>query len=88
MNTKKNIADTAEMEKRRRESKEFYNAILDPYEHPWLVTDEASLYDITLDDEEDLIKRISDYYGITIDKKFIGLPFWKLLDYLEKSRIK
>lgn len=88
MITRKNIADTSEMEKRQKQAQEFYNSILDPYEHPWLVTDEASLYDITLDMEEDLIQRIYNYYGVIIDEKFIGQPFWKLLDYLNENRNK
>lgn len=58
MEEKKNIALTTETDVRRILAKEFYDAILDPYEHPWLVTGEASLYDITLDEDDDLIERM------------------------------
>lgn len=88
MNSKIQIADIIEMEKRKHQAKEFYEAILDPYEHPWLVTDEASLYDITLEEDDDLIKKTHDHYGITIDVKYLSKPFWELIDYLEVNRVK
>ncbi len=88
MDKKKNIAQTIEIDARKPLVKEFYDAILDPYEHPWLVTDEASLYDITLDEDDDLIKRINEYYGVDVKKELLGLPFWQLLDYLNNNRVK
>lgn len=82
------IASTKEMDSRKDKAMEFYNAILDPYEHPWLVTDQASIYDITLDEDNEIIDRIDKYYSVKIDKKMLGIAFWKLLDYLDKMRIK
>jgi IS1 family transposase len=83
-----NIASTIEMDKRKEKAQEFYDAILDSYEHPWLVTDEASLYDITLDEDDDLIERIYKFYGYKIESSQLSMPFWKLLDLLENKRTK
>ncbi len=88
MNEKKQIAPTKEIDIRKTLTEEFCNAILDPYEHPWLITDEASLYDLTLDEDEELIKRINEHYGLVITSTFLSMPFWKLLDYLKKNRTK
>lgn len=88
MNKKFSIADSKQIEKRKVLAEEFYNAILDPNEIPFIVTDEANLYDIYAGDDAELIQKVKEKYGVNIDAGHFKIPFWMFLDYLEKNRIK
>lgn len=86
MNSKYFIAKSTQMDKRKALAQEFYNSILEPEEIPFIVTDEACLYDIYIGTEVDLIKKVNEKYGIKIDIKHFKIPFWKLLDYIEENK--
>ena len=88
MSVKYYLADAKEIDKRQLLAKEFYENILDPHEIPYMVTDDASLYDIFVGDEQELIKKIKENYGVKIDITFFKISFWKLLDYLEANKDK
>lgn len=88
MSDKYFLADSIQMGKREALAIEFYNSVLDADEIPFIVTDEASLYDIYIGDEQEIIQKIKEKYGITIDVKYLRISFWKLLDYIEKNRTK
>jgi len=85
MNKQFTIFDSMQMNKRQLKAEEFYNAIFDPDEIPLVVTDEASLYDIYLGDELELIEKVKKKYGVTINEKHFNMPFWQLIDILEKN---
>jgi hypothetical protein len=78
-------APSGEMERRRSLAQEFYEAVLDEEEHPIFVSDRASLWDID-GDEQEMITRIRDHYGVAINPDAFSLPFWKLLDHLQENR--
>lgn len=82
------IATSMEMEKRKKLAEEFYHLILDPEEIPYVVTDEAALYDFYAGNENDLIKKIKFIYQVDINPQHFKLPFWKLLDFLKETRKK
>lgn len=86
MNNKYYLASSIEMEKRIRLAEEFYHVILDPEEIPYIVTDEATLYAIYIGDEIEMIKKIKKEYQVEIDLQHFKMPFWKLLDFLEKNK--
>ena len=88
MNNKYFVAESIRMAKRKGLAEEFFNTILDPEEIPFIVTDEASLYDIYIGDERELIQKVKEKYGVDINIKHFKIPFWKLLDYLEENRDK
>jgi len=87
MNKKYFVADGIEMEKRKVVAEEFYHTILDPDEIPLIVTDEATLYDIYIGDELELIQKVKQKYEVSIAIKHFKIPFWKLLDLLTKHRL-
>ena len=83
----KGIADRNMMDTRFELANEFYDAIIDPEERPWLVTDEATLFDLTLEDESLLLSKIEKHYQVKVSQAQLKKPFWKLLDYLEEHRV-
>ncbi len=85
MNSKYYIAQTVKIDSRKKLAEEFYIKILDPEEVPYLVTDDASLYDIYAGDENELIEKIKKEYGIILTKKHFRIAFWQLLDFLNEE---
>jgi hypothetical protein len=79
-------ASAVEIEKRPEQAREFFDAVLDPEERPQIVSDEATLYDISSDDVADLSARCRQHYGVGLEPHHLQLPLWQLLDHLEKVR--
>lgn len=86
MSNKYYIADSTQMDKRKLLAEEFYNNILDPEEIPYIVTDEASLYDFFAGDEFELMNKVKEKYGVNIDMRHFKIPFWQLLEYLKENQ--
>lgn len=51
-------------------------------EEPLFVSDEATIWDVSMADPEELLKRISAYYGSPVSIEDLKLPLWKLLRQL------
>ena len=73
------LADDAHMRGLESLAEEFYKKVLRPDEEPGFVSDEASLLDISLAPEEQLIDRIEAHYGKTVTKSDLRKSFWTLL---------
>lgn len=80
------FAPASEMSKRRAEAMELFEAVLEPDERPWLISDEATMHDISLEDDAALIGRCERHYGAPVPPEHLGLPLWQLLDYLGGRR--
>jgi hypothetical protein len=80
------IADSAEMEKRREQAEVLFDCLLSQEERPQFVSDEASLYDVSSDGEAELGARCRRHYGVGLEPYHFQMPIWKLLDYLDKAR--
>jgi len=76
---------SVEMDKMREEEGKFYDAVFDPEDVPSCVVDDDTLYSIYLDDEEILIEKIREKYGVTLTKEQFYLPFWRILRLLENK---
>ena len=87
MSDKYYFATSEEMNKRKLIAEEFYNSILDSEEIPYVVTDEACIYDIFAGVDEELIKKVKVKYGVNMKPEHFNLPFWKFLDWLQDNRI-
>lgn len=86
MNKRLKIDNSFEMDKRKTIALDFYNKILHEEEHPIVVTDSASFYDIYMGTDGDVINLIYNHYGIVVDSEHFKMPFWKLLDFLYKDK--
>ena len=73
---------STKVDKRKNNLKDFLNAIIDPEEQPVFVSNEASVYDITLEGESEILDKIRNKYKISITPEGLSQPLWKLIDYL------
>ncbi len=85
MNKKLQFDSSFEMGKRKTIALDFYNKMLHIDEHPIIVTDSATFYDIYMGTDSDAINLIYSHYGVAVDSEYFKIPFWKLLDFLYKN---
>lgn len=88
MTDKYYLAKTEHMDKRKINAKDFYYLILDPEEIPYIVTDDACLYDFFAGIDEELVKKVKQTYGAIMNQEHFKMPFWQFLDWLEENKIK
>jgi hypothetical protein len=72
-----------EMKKIAGLAEEFSKNILD--DEPFFVSDEATILDVSAAEPEELITRISNYYGKTISMADLQQPLWKLIRQLNEG---
>jgi hypothetical protein len=56
-------------------------------EQPLFISDEATIWDVSMSPTEDLIDRCSRYYGIAVKEDDLAQPLWKLLRQLNEDRL-
>ncbi len=50
------------------------------------VSDEANWYDFDYLADDELLALLGSHYGAQVGPDELRLPFWKLLDYLNRNR--
>jgi len=55
-------------------------------EEPLFVSDEATIWDVSMAGPEEVIRRCSDYYGVPVSMEDLKQPLWKLLPQLDAAR--
>jgi hypothetical protein len=80
------FANSVEINKRKSKISHFTNNILDSEEEAIFVSDEASIYDISTDDEEALLERVEKVYGVILEVNDFLLPIWKLVDLIDSKK--
>ena len=54
-------------------------------EEPIFVSDEATIWDVSMAAPEDLLRRCSEYYGTSVSLEDLRQPLWKLLQQLHSG---
>jgi len=54
-------------------------------EEPLFISDEATIWDVSMSTSEELTRRISDYYGKAISEADLKQPLWKLIRQLNEG---
>jgi hypothetical protein len=80
-----NLASDGDMQKLGPELAEFVQYVI-PDEEPAFVSDEATVWDISLSTEDELISRCSSHYGVQLRAEDLKLPLSRLLPELERRR--
>jgi len=76
------LADHVETDARQREIQLLINIVEpDPEYQPFILTDEASLFDAVGSDEDTMTQRLKSYFG-GFDSP-LRLPLWKLVDAIK-----
>ncbi len=73
------------MQKVYREAQEFFEKVLSD-EEPVFVSDEATIWDVSVSTADDLLERCSRYYGKSPTVEDLKQPLWKLLRQLNEGR--
>jgi hypothetical protein len=55
-------------------------------EEPLFMSDEATIYDVSMASPEDLLRRLSDYYDRSLSSRDSKQPLWLLLLSLRPDR--
>jgi hypothetical protein len=66
-------------------AREFFEGVLFD-EEPLFVSDEATIFSVSLSSGEELMKRCSQFYKTSISEDDLKLPLWKLIRELNKRR--
>jgi hypothetical protein len=80
------IAPATEIERRAREVQFLLNVVeLDPEYQPFVLTDEAFLFDAVGHDEDEIRRRLGAYFGdpFAFD---LSVPIWRLVDEIRAWR--
>jgi hypothetical protein len=64
---------------------ELFKCVLNDYE-PFFVSDEATIYDVSTASPDELLTRLSDYYGRSVSLEDLRQPLWQLLLHLRPGR--
>jgi hypothetical protein len=62
----------------------FQNVLFD--EEPLYVSDEATIFDVSLASPDELAKRCSEYYGTSVSTDDLRQPVWQLITELCEKR--
>jgi hypothetical protein len=55
-------------------------------EHTLFISDEATIWDVSMAIPEDLLNRLSQHYGKPLSMDDLKQPLWKLLRQLDEGR--
>ncbi len=64
---------------------EFLQHVAHDYE-PFFIGDEATIWDVSMDSAEELLRRCSEYYGTPVSMEDLNQPLWKLIPQLDERR--
>jgi hypothetical protein len=53
----------------------------------FFVSDEATIWDVSMMDPEELLQRCEQHYGVPVSREDLKLPLWELLPMLDQRRI-
>jgi hypothetical protein len=74
-----------EIKKRASLVQKFLLEIISPEEQPIFVSDDATVFDISSDDESVLLSKIINTYNVTLSNKDLHLKVWQLIDLINKK---
>lgn len=80
------FSSDSEMQKIPELTQEFLEHVLYD-EEPLFISDEATIWDVSMATAEELITRISHYYKKTISLTDLAQPLWKLIRQLNEGSI-
>lgn len=80
------FSSDVEMQKIPELTQEFLEHVLYD-EEPLFISDEATIWDVSMMTAEELISRISRYYKKTVSLPDLAQPLWKLIRQLNEGSI-
>lgn len=78
------LSPDSEMKKIPELTEEFLEHVLYD-EEPLFISDEATIWDVSMATGEELIRRCSQYYGKPVSEADLKQPLWKLIRQLNEG---
>ena len=78
------FSSDVEMQKIPELTQEFLEHVLYD-EEPLFISDEATIWAVSVNTAEELIRRISQYYGKPVSEADLAQPLWKLIRQLNEE---
>ena len=79
------FSSDVEMRKIPELAQEFFEQVLFD-EESFFVSDEATIWDVSMAAPEELLKRCSEYYRTPVSSEDLKQPLWKLIRQLDERR--
>jgi|HubBroStandDraft_1064217.scaffolds.fasta_scaffold1533619_2 hypothetical protein len=67
-------------------AREFFEQALSGEYEPFFVGDEATIWDVSMEAPEELLRRCSEHYRTTVSLEDLRQPLWKLIRQLDERR--
>ena len=80
-----NFSPNTEMQKVSQLAQELFENVLYD-EEPLFVSDEATLWGVSMSDVEEILQRLREYYQVSITLEDTKQPLWKFLRILDDRR--
>ena len=80
------VGDDSHVRAMHEAIEEFLDHVVPDDERPMVVTDDASVLDVTTLDPEEITARCVNFYGRGPSIEQLSLPLWKLVALLRPSR--
>src|SRR2546428_1050753 len=79
------LASSEQTERARKAIDEFLEAVVPSDERPYIVTDIASVFDVTSLSADEIKERCVRTYGVRPAEENLGLPLWQLVERLKRG---
>lgn len=56
------------------------NAVCEPDEFPWFVSDEATVFDVSMLGEGEILSKLMARFGVPLQLNELKLPLWRLAE--------
>jgi hypothetical protein len=67
-------------------AREFFEQVLSGEYEPVFVADEATIWDVSMEGPEELLRRCSEHYRISVSIEDLRQPLWRLIRQLNERR--
>jgi hypothetical protein len=74
------------MQPSERLAREFFEQVLSGEYEPVFVGDEATIWDVSMETPEELLRRCSEHYRTSVSIEDLKQPLWKLILQLNERR--
>jgi len=79
------LASSEQTDRARKAIDEFLDAVVPSEERPYIVTDKASVFDVTSLSPDEIKERCLNRYGVRLSDEDLVLPLWKLVERLNRG---
>jgi hypothetical protein len=81
------FAKNTQLETRVAFLSDFLSRMLEKNEHPFFISDEATIFDISGEMPEEILLQIEKNFDVHLNEQQLAQPLWMLLDIIYAHRV-